>query len=291
MSIVQRFDDWLAEETSPRRALLTYAALAFYFIILLFPVVYLVLATFLTQDALFSGGYNIVPTAETFTLRNWEVVLSESKLPQFMINSTIVATATTLLTLSVSIIGAYSISRYDYPGSQYIVLGFVSTQMLPFILILIPFFSIMFTLELIDTYIGIILAHSVGSIPFALWLLKGYFDDIPEALDEAAKLDGCSEFDVLFRIILPLSIPGISVGGFYTFILSWNEFIAVSVLSQSDSTRTLPFALFLFQNGSVVDWGATLTVAVVTMTPVILLFALVQQYVVEGLATGGTKGV
>jgi multiple sugar transport system permease protein/arabinogalactan oligomer/maltooligosaccharide transport system permease protein len=191
----------------------------------------------------------------------------------------------------VSIVGAYSISRYDYPGSQHLVIGFVSSQMLPRVLILIPFFTVVLTLGILDTYRGIILAHSVVTIPFTIWLLKGYFDDIPQSLDEAAKLDGCSDLDVLFRVILPLSLPGLSVGFFYTFVLSWNDFLFVSMLSQSQGTRTLPFALFLFQNSNVVDWGATLTAAVITMAPVIVLFALVQRYIIEGLATGGSKGL
>jgi multiple sugar transport system permease protein/arabinogalactan oligomer/maltooligosaccharide transport system permease protein len=291
MSVEERIDGWLDEDVSPRRAAGTYGVLFLYFGVLLFPVFYLIVATFLTQDALFSEGLVLFPTPEQFSLNNWAKVLSRPEFRQYAINSTIVATGTTILTLAVSIVGAYSISRYDYPGSQHLVIGFVSSQMLPRVLILIPFFTVVLTLGILDTYRGIILAHSVVTIPFTIWLLKGYFDDIPQALDEAAKLDGCSDLDVLFRVILPLSLPGLSVGFFYTFVLSWNDFLFVSMLSQSQETRTLPFALFLFQNSNVVDWGATLTAAVITMAPVIVLFALVQRYIIEGLATGGSKGL
>jgi len=131
----------------------------------------------------------------------------------------------------------------------------------------------------------------VIATPLATWLLKGYFDDIPEALDEAAKMDGCSQLDILVRVILPLSIPGIAVAGFYTFTVSWNDFLLVSVLSQTSATRTLPLGLQLFQSQNQVAWHLVLTAAVVTMAPVILLFALVQKWVVEGLGSGGMKGV
>ena len=287
---LSRFDDWLDEETSPRRALLVYVVLAFYYLIILFPIIYLLLSTFKSQSALFAGELIIVPTGDQFTLSHWARVLTRGDFQLFAINSVIIATTTTVLTLAVSIFGAYAISRFEFPGSKSMILAFVSTQMLPGVLILIPFFSLMFTLGLINSYLGIVLAHSVGAIPFGVWLLKGYFDDIPESLDDAARMDGCSELGVILRVIVPLSAPGLSVAAFYTFVLSWNDYLFVSILSQSAGTRTLPFALELFQSSNAVDWGAVLTAAVITMAPVIVLFALVQRYIVEGLAQGGTKG-
>jgi len=162
--------------------------------------------------------------------------------------------------------------------------------MLPYVLILIPFFLLMFTMGLINSHLGIIIAHTVIAAPLAIWLLKGYFDDIPESLDEAAKMDGCSQLDILVRVILPLSLPGIAVAGFYTFTISWNDFLLVSVLSQTSATRTLPFGLQLFQSQNQVAWHLVLTAATITMIPVIVLFTAVQQWVVKGLASGGMKG-
>ncbi|MFC6864034.1 carbohydrate ABC transporter permease [Halomicroarcula sp. GCM10025817] len=115
-------------------------------------------------------------------------------------------------------------------------------------------------------------------------------DDIPESLDEAAKMDGCSHIDILWRIIVPLSLPGITVAGFYTFILSWNDFLFVSILSQTAATRTLPFGLQLFPSQNTVAWELLLTAATVAMIPVVVFFAIVQRWVVGGLASGGMKG-
>lgn len=288
-TFVTRIDSWLAEDMSPRRALGVYCVIAAYLTFLLLPVAYLVLATFTSTDFLYSP--RLLPSLSELTIQNYVAVLNTGLFQQYFVNSMIIATSTTALTLAVGILAGYSLSRFDFPGRNTILLAFLSTQMLPLVLILIPFFLLMFSLHLVDSYIGIIIAHSVGGIPLGTWMLKGYFDDIPESLDEAAKMDGCSQLDILGRIIVPLSLPGIVVAGFYTFILSWNDFLLVSVLSQTAATRTLPFGLQLFQAQNTVAWELLLTAAVVTMVPVVLLFAAVQKWVVEGLASGGMKGM
>lgn len=287
--VLNRLDLWLDEDMSVRRAMAVYAMLGVFMSVLLVPVIYMVLVTFTGRQFLYSS--QLIPALSDLTLNNYQQVLSRGAFQSYFLNSLIIATSTTVLTLTVGTFAGYSLSRFDYPGHDSLLVAFLGTQMLPYVLILIPFFLLMFTLNLINTHIGIIIAHSVIATPLATWLLKGYFDDIPESLDEAAKMDGCSQLDILVRVILPLSIPGIAVAGFYTFTISWNDFLLVSVLSQTAATRTLPLGLQLFQSQNQVAWHLVLTAAVVTMTPVILLFALVQKWVVEGLGSGGMKGV
>ncbi|MBX0295699.1 carbohydrate ABC transporter permease [Haloarcula nitratireducens] len=287
-SLSDRLDAWLAEDMSPKRALGVYAVLGVYMSFLLLPVAYMVMATFTSPDFLYSP--RLVPALSELTLQNYVAILSTGLFQQYFINSTIVATATTAITLVVGTLAAYSMSRFEYPGRSGLLFTFLGTQMLPRVLILIPFFLVMFSLNLIDSLLGIIIAHSVLGIPLGTWLLKGYFDDIPESLDEAAKMDGCSHLDILGRIIVPMSLPGITVAGFYTFILSWNDFLFVSILSQTAATRTLPFGLQLFQSQNTVAWELLLTAATVTMIPVVVLFAVFQHWIVEGLASGGMKG-
>ncbi|GGN91183.1 MULTISPECIES: carbohydrate ABC transporter permease [Haloarcula] len=287
-SFADRLDAWLAEDMSPRRALVVYAVIGLYMTFLLLPVFYMVLVTFTSAEFLYSS--QLVPALSDFTLDNYVTVMSTGLFQQYFINSAIVATTTTAITLVVGTLAAYSLSRFEYPGRSGLLFTFLGTQMLPRVLILIPFFLMMFTIGLIDSLVGIIVAHSVLGIPLGTWLLKGYFDDIPKSLDEAAKMDGCSHLDILGRIIVPMSLPGIAVAGFYTFILSWNDYLFVSILSQTAATRTLPFGLQLFQSQNAVAWELLLTAATLTMVPVIVLFALVQRWVVEGLASGGMKG-
>lgn len=288
-NLVQRFDRWLGEETTVRRALLTYATLIVYFTFLLGPIAYLLLSTVVTRQALYSPA--IIPPLSEFTIKNYVQVLSYGLFQEYFINSVIAATGTTLISLTLGTLAAYALSRFEFPGRKSLLLGYLSTQMFPYVLILLPLLLVMLALNFVNTMYGIILAHTVLALPFSVWLLKGYFDDIPESLDDAAKMDGCSQIDILWRIVIPLSIPGLAVAGFYSFIISWSDFLFVSIISRTPATRTLPFGLQLFQSANTVNWGLTLTAAVITMIPVVVLFALVQNWLVEGLTSGGMKGV
>ena len=287
-NVIQRFDMWLDDDMSPRRALISYAVLLLYFMFLLFPVIYIMIVTLTGQSSLYSS--RIIPPLDSFTLKNYITVLSRADFIRYAQNSIIIAVSTTILTLITGTLAAYSLSRFSFPGRKPLLLGYLVTQMFPWVLLLIPFFLLMFQLKLIDTYVGIILAHTAFSLPFATWLIKGYFDDIPESLADAGKMDGCSELAVLRYVMLPLAKPGLTVAGFYTFVISWNDYLAVSVLTQTGAVRTLPFGLQLFQSQNQVNWGLTLAAATLTMLPVIILFALVQEKVIEGLASGGLKG-
>lgn len=288
MPIIQRFDKWLGEEISWRRGLLVYASLGIYYGFLVAPIIWVAFSTFKEPHMIFNS--ELVPDIDSFTLDNWVTVLSRDEFQQYAINSTIIATGTTILTLCTGTWAAYSISRMEYPGRSKLIIGFLSTQMLPRVLILVPFFLIMYNLGLVDTHLGLILAHTVIALPLAIWLLKGFFDDIPSSLEDAAKMDGCSDLQALYYIILPLSIPGIAVTAFYSFIVSWNDYLFVSILATTDNTQTLPLALALFQSAQSFDWAAVITVATLTMLPVLILFTFVQSYLVEGLSNTGMKG-
>lgn len=289
-TLVHRFETRLDDEMTVRRAVFVYAMLLLYYAFLLVPIIWLVRSSIVTDSMLRVQELNILPLAH-LTAENYMTVLGNETFRLYFINSTVIAVAVTILTLAVGIPAAYSVSRFEYPGRDYVVLGLISSQMLPLVLVLIPFFTVMFRLGLVDTRVGLVFAHSVGVLPFVVWLLKGYFDAIPEALDEAAKMDGCGYLQIMSRIIIPLSLPGIAVAAFYAFVGSWNDYLFVSILSQSSGTRTLPLGLQLFQTAQQVDWGAVTAAAVVTAIPVVILFASVQGWLVEGMSNTGGKGL
>lgn len=289
-TLINRFDANLDDEMTVRRATFVYAMLLLYYSFLLVPILWLVRSSIVTDEMLRAREIHLLPVNH-LTVENYMAVLGSETFRLYFLNSTLIAVAVTLLTLGVGIPAAYSVSRFDYPGRDYVVLGLISSQMLPLVLVLIPFFTVMFRLGLVDTRIGLVFAHSVGVLPFVVWLLKGYFDAIPEALDEAAKMDGCGYLQIMYRIIIPLSLPGIAVAGFYAFVGSWNDYLFVSILSQSTGTRTLPLGLQLFQTAQQVDWGAVTAAAVVTAIPVVVLFASVQGWLVEGMSNTGGKGM
>lgn len=283
-------DRLFGEDTSLRKALLVYGGLLVYFIWFLVPVIWLALSTIKSGEIIQAERLIVIPMGDNFTLSHFEQVLSDPQFLQLFVNSSIIAFCTVALTLFLGILGAYSLSRFNYPGRSTLLVSFMATKMLPPALIIVPFFLMMYSYSLVDTYLGIILAHSIRALPLALWFLKGFFDDIPKALDESARIDGCSHFRVLYHIIIPLALPGIAVAGFYTFVTSWNDFLFVSVLSQGGGTRTLPYGLYMYQSQTSVNWGATITAATITAIPSIVLFALVQNEIVEGLASGGMHG-
>ncbi|ADB63437.1 binding-protein-dependent transport systems inner membrane component (plasmid) [Haloterrigena turkmenica DSM 5511] len=289
-TLVTRFKTRLDDGMTVRRATFVYSMLLLYYGFLLIPLFWLIRSSVVTDEMLRAREINLVPLAH-MTAENYAAVLSNETFRLYFINSTLIAVATTVLTLGVGIPAAYSVSRFDYPGRDYVVLGLISSQMLPLVLVLIPFFTVMFRIGLVDTRVGIVFAHAVGVLPFVVWLLKGYFDAIPQSLDEAAKMDGCGYLEIMYRIIVPLSLPGIAVAAFYAFVGSWNDYLFVSLLSQSTGTRTLPLGLQLFQTAQQVDWGAVTAAAVVTAIPVVVLFALVHKWLVDGLSNTGGKGV
>ncbi|WP_246998234.1 carbohydrate ABC transporter permease [Halosolutus gelatinilyticus] len=288
-TLVTGFEARLDDGMTVRRAAFVYATLVLYYGFLLIPIFWLVRSSIVTDEMLRARELDLLPLAH-LTAENYARVLGNGTFRSYFLNSTLIAIATTLLTLGVGIPAAYSVSRFDYPGRDYVVLGLISSQMLPLVLVLIPFFTVMFRMNLVDTRMGLVFAHAVGVLPFVVWLLKGYFDAIPEALDEAAKMDGCGHLQIMYRILVPLSLPGIAVAGFYAFVGSWNDYLFVSILSQSTDTRTLPLGLQLFQTAQQVDWGAVTAAAVVTAVPVVVLFALVRQWLVEGMSNTGGKG-
>lgn len=278
------------EDKTFREVALSYGVVAVFMLWFLVPVGWLVLSTFKATDIIQADELIIIPAAGNFTLDNYISVLSTGQFQMMFVNSLVIAVATTTLTLTLGIFAAYSLSRFTYPGRHTLMVTFLSTKMLPPVLIIIPFFLMMNAMSLTDSYVGIVLAHSVRALPLSLWLLKGFFDDIPVALDDAARMDGCSHFGVIFRVIVPLALPGIAVAAFYTFVTSWNDFLFVSILSQSAETRTLPYGLYLFRGNNAINWGNTITAATLTAIPSVLIFGLVQNHIVEGLSSGGMHG-
>jgi ABC-type glycerol-3-phosphate transport system permease component len=186
-------------------------------------------------------------------------------------------------------LGAYALSRFSLRGKNLLMMSTLLPQFFPYVLILIPFYVLMSNLGLVDTHIGLILTHTSITLPFAIWMLTGYFNAIPKELDQAALIDGCSRLGVLFRIIYPTALPGLVVAGFFAFVVSWGDYLFVSILSQSENTQTLPIALQSFMNSLQVKWGMIIAGTVVAILPTILFFSLVQRRLVAGLTAGAIK--
>jgi ABC-type glycerol-3-phosphate transport system permease component len=267
--------------------LLTYAGLIATYTILLFPIGWLIVSSFRSNDSIQSG--RLIPTLPELTLGNYFEVFAINNVFRFLANSFFIATSVMLLVVLLGSLGAYALSRFSLRGKNWLMMSTLLPQFFPYVLILIPFYVLMSNLGLVDTHIGLILTHTSITLPFAIWMLTGYFNAIPKELDQAALIDGCSRLGVLFRIIYPTALPGLVVAGFFAFVVSWGDYLFVSILSQSEGTQTLPIALQSFMNSLQVKWGMITAGTVVAILPTILFFSLVQRRLVAGLTAGAVK--
>lgn len=227
---------------------------------------------------------------DAFTLEHFERVLGGSQFWTWTWNSLVVALGTTIVGLALAIPAGYAYSRYDFAGRKGSMFAFMLVQMFPGIIILVPYFMVMKTLGLLNTSIGLIIVYSVTALPLCVWMLKGFFDTVPRALEEAALLDGCTQFEVFFRIVLPLSLPAVGMTALFSFIAAWNEFLLALVFNTSNDRYTLPVGLssMIPANGQL--WGDFAAASIIVSLPVVVLFMLFQRSLIQGLSAGSVKG-
>ena len=205
-------------------------------------------------------------------------------------NSLIVSIGTSLLGLVIAIPAGYAFSRYKFTGRDVSMFAFLLVQMFPGIIILVPYFLVMKTLGLLNSHLGLILAYCVTALPLCVWMLKGFFDTVPRELEEAATLDGCNQFQVFTKVVLPLSLPAVAVTALFSFLAAWNEFLLALTFNTSNDMYTLPVGLASLISATGQAWGAFAAASILVSLPVALLFLFFQKFLIEGLAAGGVKG-
>jgi ABC-type glycerol-3-phosphate transport system permease component len=272
---------------SKRKLVIVYTGLFIFYAFLLLPIVWLVLSSFRNTDSIQSG--RLLPYPSELTVTNYVEAFRIANLTTFLVNSFIIAITVMLLVVFIASLGAYALSRFRLRGRNIFMMLALTPQFFPYVLILIPFYVLMSNIGLVDSHLGLILTHTSITLPFALWMLTGYFSAIPRDLDQAALIDGCSRLGVLFRIIYPIAIPGMVVAGFFAFVVSWGDYLFVSILSQSPETQTLPIGLQTFMSSLQVRWGLITAGTVIAIVPTIVFFAIVQRRLVAGLTAGAVK--
>jgi len=208
----------------------------------------------------------------------------------WMRNSLIVSLGTTIMGLLVAIPAGYAFSRYKFTGRDVSMFAFLLVQMFPGIIILVPYFLVMKTLGLLNSHLGLILAYCVTALPLCVWMLKGFFDTVPRELEEAALLDGCNQFQVFTKVVLPLSLPAVAVTALFSFLAAWNEFLLALTFNTSNDMYTLPVGLASMISSTGQAWGDFAAASLLVSLPVALLFLFFQKFLIEGLSAGGVKG-
>jgi multiple sugar transport system permease protein len=232
--------------------------------------------------------FPVVYWPDTPTLSHYADLFARTTFPENLADSLIVAVSACLLGLGISVPAAYAFSRFGFAGRRFLMTQFLTINMFPIVLMIIPLFVAFRSLGLLDTVLGVVLGHATFAIPFAIWMLTSYLNGIPRELDEAAMVDGASRLVTIRRILLPLAAPGIVSTGIYIFVASWNEYLFAMMLS-GQNVRTVTVALQLFIGEYTIQWGLLTAGGTLVALPVTILFLFVQRHLVGGLTAGAVK--
>ncbi|MFD0257728.1 sugar ABC transporter permease [Kitasatospora indigofera] len=273
-------------ELSPLGKALSHGALILASLIALFPVLWIVFISLGPDktDYLHPGAI-----LDKMTTSNYSTVLFDTDFFTWFGNAALVSGVTTVVGVLIAATTGYAVSRMRFPGHRPLMWSLLVTQMFPIAVLIVPMYTILSTLGLLDSYLGLILVYSTTTVPYCAWLLKGYFDTIPVEIDEAGRVDGLNPFGTFWRLVLPLARPGLAVAAFYSFLTAWAEVAFASTFMLSSDKYTLAVGLQTFVSEHDAQWNLMAATAVLIAIPSSLLFYLVQRHLVTGLTAGASK--
>jgi multiple sugar transport system permease protein len=264
-----------------------YVVLSVVLFIMLIPIGWTVITSLKTLEEAFRTPPTYFP--DKLTLEAYSKVLNNSPVPQYVLNSIIFSLSTVAFVLSAGTFAAYGLSKYPYRGSNFILISFLITRILPPLSLLLPFYIIFRYFNLIDTKISVIIFSIYLAYPLAVWILKSFFDTFPTDLIEAGLIDGCSRLGVLFKIVLPGVATGIAAVAIITFLWTWQEFLAPYLFLNSDANKPITVGVYYFVGDELTYWNTISAAAVLASIPGLIFFMIAQKYIVKGLTMGGVK--
>lgn len=275
----------------PSRILLTIAhraAILLFIVFALFPLFWLLKVSVTPNDLLYSEGVRMWPSRVTF--EHFDFVLAHSEFPRFFTNSLIVSGVTAFLATIIAAFCGYALSRFRFRGKLWIAALLLVTQMFPLVMLIAPIFKILSPLGLTNSLTGLILVYTAFNVPFASFLMQGFFDGIPQELEQAAMIDGANRFTAFRQIILPLTLPGVAATLGFVFTAAWSEMLFALMLISGNAKATFPVGLLNFVSKFSVDYGQMMAAGVLALIPACLFFLLIQRYLVQGMTAGAVKG-
>ena len=272
----------------PNRQLLRWTCAVACTLLMLAPLVAMAVASVSPHRVMVREKLALSPTV--WSLENYRRVLRDSTFVGSVANSSKVALTVTLLAVPLAFAGGYALARYRSRGTRLVGLALLASQMLPAIMLAIPLYVLLAKLRLIDTHTALIIAYTSFALPFTTWMLRGFFEGIPREIEECALVDGCSRQRMLWRIVLPISLPGLAAAAILVFLLAWNEYLFAMLLIHSENLKTFPVTLTTFTSRWRVDYAALAAASVIVSVPVATVFLLLQRYLVSGLTAGAVKG-
>lgn len=254
----------------------------------LFPFYWMLVTSLKDRQEIYSGKLTLWPKNLTFS--NYIDTFQNSSFPHYFMNSFIVSMSSSILVLIVSILGGYSMARYSFRGKKLFLISFLATQMIPVMVILVPLFISFSHLHLLNKLPSLIITYTAMNIPFCLLTMSSFFQRIPVSLEEAALIDGCNKFQTMIKIILPIMRPGIVATLVFAFTGAWNDLFFGVMFTNSESTKTVPVGLSSFVQKFDINWGQMSAAGILSLIPVVIMFAFAQKYIVSGLTDGAVKG-
>jgi len=253
-----------------------------------FPAVWILLTSFKTETELIRSPITYLPDAPT--LANYDAAFTAQPILRFMFNSLVVATLSTVLCVFVGALAAYALTRLRLPHRNLIMSVLLAVAMFPLISLMVPLFKVMRELGLLNTYLALILPYAVLSLPVCTLVMASFFQDIPPDLEAAAMVDGCSRVGALFKVVVPLSAPGVFTAAILAFVNAWDEFLLALTMMNRVTMRTLSVGITLYQGEFAFPWPLISAALIIAIVPICILIAVFQERVVGGLTAGGVKG-
>ena len=273
---------------TPLQSFALYGTVIFTCAVLIFPIYWMFITSVAPTSLLRAFPPTFFPVDPQW--QNYVGILTERPMLLWLWNSTIAALAATILSMSVSVLAAYSLSRYRVRGGESLGLFILIAKMLPATLLVIPLFAIFRELKLIGSLWSIILAHSTLIVPFTTWMLKGYFDSIPRELEQAAMVDGCSPLGALFRVILPVATPGLAATALYGIVLSWADFaFARTFLTSSQNNWTANVGIATLKGEYITGWNEVMAGSMLAALPIMVIYLILERFLIGGLTAGSEK--
>jgi len=273
---------------SPLKIILIYAILIIAIICSVYPILTILQVSLRPANALFTKSLSIIPANATFD--NFRQAFIQYDMVNWLLHSLIVSSAACVFSVMVSITAGYAFSRFEFRGKKMGLSLILVTQMFPLAMTLLPLYLMIINLKMTNSYIALAVIYVSTSIPFNIWMMKGFYDTIPKSLEESAYVDGASVFRSFYQIILPLAKPAVALTALFSFMGAWSELIVASVIISETSKITLPVGLISMQGQFSTAWGIYSAGALITALPVMILFISLSKYLVGGLTVGSVKG-
>lgn len=270
------------------RQFFTYVILIIFAVIAIYPVLQVVTISLRPSDKLLSTSLEIIPPNATWD--NYVGLFRDRPFLLWLWNSCFVSLVVTATGVTLAALTGYAFSRFHFVGKKIGLLSLLTTQMFPATMLLLPLYIMLIKLGLINTYFGVIIIYTATALPFTIWTMKGYYDTIPYSLEEAARIDGCNQFQAFYKVILPLAAPALVITALFSFMTAWSEYLVAAQILQDSALWTLPLGLKSFESNMSTEWGLYGASSIIVTIPVVILFLALSKYLVSGLTLGSVKG-